>query len=391
MKFSKELLSNPVYNDTPLAFNPLLFERKTDAQDSEVIGPTGAITQPNGDILFRIYAPEAGTVTIRIGEADVDPERRIRRLRKSDDGFFEDLYPYDPSYAGPHFINVYIDGTRVLYPYITISWCQDRPVNWIEVPDPDTTYINVYDVPHGAISREIYWSEALKRWQRCLVYTPPGYQQSFERYPVLYLQHGATENETGWEFNGRVGYIMDNLIAWGEAKPFIIVMNDGMARNEEDNSPGAYKYLGFENSLLYSCIPFIDTTYRTIADRENRALAGLSMGSSMTMHFGMRHPEFFTSLGMFSSPLHFWRNLDSVVQKLEDKDFIESNFKLILRTVGDSEPMQYSNFITDEEALKKAGTSLLPIYHTIIYPGQNHEWGCWRRAFRDFAKIVFKD
>lgn len=390
MKFSKEFLSNAVYNDTPIAYNPILPEKTGDGPDASQIGPTGAITLENGDILFRIYAPGAETVQIFIGQTDVDP-KRIRTLKKNEEGYFEDLYPYDPSYTGPHCADIYIDGTLVLCQYIPISFCHDRPVNMIEVPDPDTTYINVYDVPHGAISREIYWSEALKRWQRCLVYTPPGYQQSFERYPVLYLQHGATENETGWEFNGKVGYIMDNLIARGEARPFIIVMNDGMARNEDDLQPGAYKFLGFENSLLYSCIPFIDTTYRTIVDREYRAFAGLSMGSSMAMHFGMRHPEFFASLGMFSSPLRFRGNLDEVREKLMDRDFIASNFKLILRTVGDSEPMQYSNFITDEEELKKAGTSLLPIYHTIVYPGQNHEWGCWRRAFHDFAQMVFKD
>lgn len=391
MEFTKEFLGNAVYMDAPLVYNPVLPEKGGNGPDAVPLKPTGAITLENGDILFRIYAPKAESVQINVGQVGVD-SKRARSLKKNDEGYFEDVYPYDPHYAGHHAIKIFVDGTEVIYPYIGISWCQDRPVNYVEVPDPDTTYINVNNVPHGAISREIYWSEALSRWQRCKVYTPPGYQHTDERYPVVYLQHGATENETGWEFNGRVGYIMDNLLAEGKCRPFIIVMNDGMARTEADNQPGAYKFLGFETSLIESCIPFIDSTYRTIPDREHRAFAGLSMGSSMAMHFGMRHPEVFASLGMFSSPLHFPGNQQDVISKLQDRDYVaRQNFRLILRTVGDSEPMQYENFLADEEKLAETGTGKLPIYHTIIYPGQNHEWGCWRRAFYDFAQMVFRD
>lgn len=391
MEFSKEFLDNTVYVDAPLVYNPILPEKSGQGPDASPLKPTGAITQSNGDILFRIYAPDAKTVRIEVGQADMNPDR-VRNLVKTDDGYFEDVYPYDPAYVGPHVVNIFLDGTLVLYPYIGISWSSDRPVNLIEVPDPDTTFINVNNVPHGAISREIYWSEALGRWQRCKVYTPPEYQKTDERYPVLYLQHGATENENCWEFNGRVGYIMDNLLAEGKCRPFIIVMNDGMAKTEADTMPGAYKYGSFESSLLYSCIPFIDNTYRTIPDREHRALAGLSMGSSMAMHFGMRHPEFFAFLGMFSSPLRFKGNQEAAIERLKDREFLEQqNFRLIFRSVGDSEPMQYEHFQKDEAVLEENGVSSLPFYHTKIYPGQNHEWGCWRRAFYDFAQMVFRD
>lgn len=392
MEFTSEFLHNAVFRDSPLKYDPMALERKGDGPNGEGLGQTGAIVRENGDILFRIYAPNASEVRVNIGTniAESTGIERERILKKNTDGVFEDVYPYNPAYTGPHSVDVWIDGTLVLYPYIPITWMRDRPVNYIEVPDPETEYIQVRDVPHGAISREVYWSRALGRWQRCLVYTPPGYQATQERYPVLYLQHGATEDEICWEYNGRIGYIMDNLLAEGKCVPFLIVMNDGMARSEEDLKPGAYKFRGFEDGLTQSCIPFIDSTYRTLPDREYRALAGLSMGASMALHFGMHHPELFASLGMFSAPLHFRGNQPEVVALLEDKDYVARNYHLILRTVGDAETMQYTNFLKDEERLKATGTALLPIYFSRVYHNQNHEWGCWRRAVHDFAQLVFR-
>ncbi len=388
MNFDANFLGNCVYNDQAIMFNPLLPEGgKMDKSD--LTAPrTGALVQPNGDILFRIYAPNAATVEVAVQGPHPVPHGCT--LTKGEDGMFEGIYPYEAEYAGPHSIDIIVDGAVLIYPHIPIMWHRNKPVNFIEVPDPEATFININKVPHGAISREIYWSESFGTWQRCMVYTPPGYQKSGEDYPVLYLQHGSTENETCWEYNGRVGYIMDNLIAEGKCLPFIIVMNDGMARTPADLEPGAYKFEGFERSLIESCIPYIDATYRTKSDKWHRAFAGLSMGASQALHFGIRHPEVFGAFAMFSAPLHRPGNEPYLLEKVMDAKFMEENYKLFMRTVGDCETMQYKSFVEYEEKLKECGTGLLPLYHSAVYHNQYHEFGCWRRAIRDFAQLAFR-
>ena len=381
MEFSKEFLENRVYNDQPLMFNPLLKERIGGMNGVEI--DTGALVQPNGDILFRIYAPNAGTVEIKV-LAQGASARCV--LERGEDGIFEGIYPYDAKYCGPHSIDILVDGMVVIYPYIPVLWHRNKPVNFIEVPDPETPYIGIYDVPHGAITREIYWSEPHQTWQRCMVYTPPGYQKGTEDYPVLYLQHGSTENETCWEYNGRVGYIMDNLLAEGKAKPFIIVMNDGMVRFPDEGPSG---YSAFERTLVESCIPFIEKTYRAKTDKWSRAIAGLSMGAAQAFTFGMKHPELFGWVGCFSGSMNMRGNNTELLEKVMKKEYFSENYRLFFRSVGDAET-GLQRLYDEGKLLDESGVRDLGICVDKIYPNQTHEWGCWRRAVYDFAQLVFR-
>ena len=385
MEFTKEFLSNRVYDDQPLMFNPLLKEKTSGIQGEEL--DTGALVQPNGDIIFRIYAPNAKEVEIKIrGQANT---KRGCVLAKGEDGIFEGVYPYDETFCGPHSIDILVDGMCIIYPYIPIMWHRNKPVNFIEVPDPETTYININDVPHGAFTREIYWSNALNTWQRCSVYTPPGYQKSGEEYPVLYLLHGSTENETCWEYNGRVGYIMDNLIAEGKAKPFVIVMNDGMVRKEGEVTQENQTYATFEKSLIESCVPFIEETYRVKTDKWNRAIAGLSMGSTQSFIFGLRHPELFGYIGLFSGSLSRDGVDPVLLEKVLDPEYMGENYRVFFRSIGDAET-RTEKFIRETELAKERGLTALPCYHDALYKYQTHEWGAWRRAIYDYAQLIFK-
>ena len=220
-----------------------------------------------------------------------------------------------------------------------------------------------------------------------MVYTPPGYQKTTEDYPVLYLQHGNTENETCWEYNGRVGYIMDNQIAAGKVKPFIIVMNDGMVR-----APGADQrdHSAFERTLTESCIPFIEKTYRVKTDKWNRAIAGLSMGSAQAFTFGMKHPELFGWIGCFSGSMNMRGNNTELLKHVMKKEYFAENYKLFFRSVGDAEP-GLQRLYDEGKMLDESGVRSLGICIDKIYPYQTHEWGCWRRAIHDFAELVFKE
>ncbi len=386
MTFSEDQLKNCVYHDQPLAFNPLLAERTEGMAGEEL--ETGALVQENGDVLFRVYAPEAAKVEILVfGTAD----RQCRfALTKGEDGVFEGLYPYDPTYCGPHSLDVLVDGTCFLDPFIPIMWHRNRPVNFLEVPDPDTRFIEVRDVPHGAFTREIYWSGTLKTWQRALVYTPPGYQKSGLDYPVLYLQHGSTENETCWEYNGRLGYILDNLIAEGAAEPFLVVMNDGMVRFPGESSAPGGAYTAFEGTLISDCIPFIEETYRVRRDKNSRAIAGLSMGSSQALRFGLSHPDLFAYIGVFSGSLYREGMDETLASRAFDADFIRENYRVYFRSIGDAES-RTAQFWEESEKCEACGIKALSAYHEAVYPYQTHEWGCWRRAIHDFAQLLFKD
>ena len=193
VKFSKEFLSNKVFQDQALNFDP---PRPMGARRGDPTGKPldlGALVQPNGDILFRIDASNAKNVTLKFGLV------RELILTKRDDGIFEGLLPYDDNNTGPMSVDVYVDGMLFLYPFMPISWSRMRPCNFIEVPDKEMEFMFIKDVPHGGMGREIYWVDALKSWERCMVYTPPGYMKSTREYPVLYLQHGGGENETSWD------------------------------------------------------------------------------------------------------------------------------------------------------------------------------------------------
>lgn len=389
MEFTKEFLNNAMFTEQPAAFDPLR-GGEPGRGPAAGAGAQGAEYMPNGDILFTVRAQGAETVSIRIGG-------RVCELEKGADGVFRGTYAYDPEACGPHSADVVVDGNVWIDPYLPVFWHRNRPVNFIEVPDPELDYVLINDVPHGAVTREIYWSEAMRRWQRCMVYTPPGARVSGQSYPVLYLQHGATENETVWVYNGRVAEIMDNMLARGLCVPCIVVMNNGMVSYGEgaapENSQGA-----FADSLLGSCIPYIEKNYPVRGDKWSRAIAGLSMGSGQCAEIAYRHPELFGYIGMFSGRLglHTGRGLDTRddPEKLElvrDTERFAENFRVCFRGMGErDETSMFPNFFRDDALLAELGIDKLPCYVRKLYPGQTHEFGAWRRMLYDFVQLLFR-
>ncbi len=184
----------------------------------------------------------------------------------------------------------------------------------IEVPAKDQDFYALKDVPHGQVRQNLYFSKITNAWRRCFVYTPPDYDKNTtSRYPVLYLQHGRGEDETGWAVQGKANLILDNLIAEKKAVPMIIVMDNGYASKPTQTPPqggaaparGAGGISAFEEVMIKEIIPMIDATYRTIADREHRAMAGLSMGANQTIQITMNNLDKFSYIGGFSGTSNY--------------------------------------------------------------------------------------
>lgn len=346
-----------------------------------------------GRVRVKISAPDASYVQLDIGAVKYD-------LTKDEAGVW--IGESAPQDEGFHYYQLNIDGASVPDPNSLYFYGASRWGSGIEVPASDQDFYALKNVPHGQVREQIYYSGHNEGMRRCFVYTPPGYDQHPDkRYPVLYLQHGGGEDETGWSNQGKVNLIMDNLIAEGNAVPFIIVMDNGTWRMpEQDRSiprdtasreerprswPPQGWADGFMNTLLDDIIPMIDSNFRTLNDPQYRAMAGLSMGGMQTRIITLAHPEMFSYLGMFSG--------GSI--SLEDAEnapgFIE-NMGLVFISYGSRElENRRMGFGGDPkantDALKQAGMNT----HFYVSPETAHEWQSWRRGFHEFAPLIFKD
>ena len=277
-----------------------------DFQPSSANQPGKEYPQVNseGRVRVQISAPEASKVQLDIGAVKYD-------LTKDENGVWTgESAPQD---EGFHYYQLNIDGASVPDPASLYFYGASRWGSGIEVPATDQDFYAQKNVAHGQVRELLYFSEINNSMRRCYVYTPPGYDQDLEnRYPVLYLQHGGGEDETGWSNQGKANLIMDNLIAEGRAKPFIIVMDNGSWRWPEGTprpKPGERPAGpwppegwadGFMNTILEELIPMIDTRFRTRADQGHRAMAGLSMGGMQTRVITLANPDVFSYVGMFS-------------------------------------------------------------------------------------------
>ena len=237
--------------------------------------------------------------------------------------------------------------------------------------------------------------------RRCFVYTPPNYEKDFnKRYPVLYLQHGGGEDETGWSNQGKANLIMDNLIAEGKAKPFIIVMDNGTWRMPEQahpprqgerpagNWPPPGWADGFKKTLLEDIIPMIDANYRTLADQPHRAMAGLSMGGMQTRVITLVSPEKFSYVGIFSGG-------SISVEDIKTAPGFKEKVKLVFVSYGSRELENRSSGRGPFGGDPKATTDSLKVVgmntHFYVSPLTAHEWQSWRRSLHEFAPLLFKD
>jgi len=333
---------------------------------------------------FRLDAPEAKKVQVAIAHGTYD-------MTRAADGLWYATTP--PLVPGFHYYAFIVDGANVDDPSSHTYFGVGRDFSGIEVPEKGVDYYLPNDVPHGEVRIRWYHSKVTGAWRRSFVYTPPDYDTNPQaRYPVLYLQHGMGEDESGWIFQGHANFILDNLIAAGKAKPMILVMDNGYARK-----PGAGGGLpgdigGFNDVMLTDVIPMIDSAYRTIADAQHRAMAGLSMGGNQTCQLTMRHLDKFAWIGAFSGT---GNGLST--DPIDPKTFIDGVFtdgaafnrkvKLLWIGMGTEEPMPFPKTIGEfRKMLDHAGVK----YVYFESPGTSHEWLTWRRDLNDFAPRLFR-
>lgn len=353
-----------------------------------------------GRVQLRIKAPEASKVRLNFWSGPkVDME-------KQPDGFW--THTTTPLVPGLHYYVFNVDGADVSDPGSRAFFGGSRYVSAVEVPEPGSTYYSIQDVPHGQVRDVWYHSAVTGSWRHAMVYLPPDYEaQPKKRYPVLYLQHGGGEDETGWIRQGRANFILDNLIAAGEARPMIIVMAYGYARRAGAAAPNpSGPTLGspqaaaarnemakvFEDDVTQVLIPFVDRTYRTLADRDHRAMAGLSMGGFQTFHVTLNHLDLFSHIGGFSGAAGLMEDRKPDMKTdfngvFADPASFARKVHLLYLGVGTAEAERFTTRIRGlHAALKEAG-----IEH--VYwesPGTDHEWQTWRRNLKDFASRIFR-
>jgi enterochelin esterase family protein len=329
-------------------------------------------------------------------------------MSKQPDGFWTVTTP--PLAPGLHYYTLVIDGAEVSDPGSHAFFGGGKHASAVEVPEAGADYYAIRAVPHGQVREVWYDSKVTGTWRHALVYLPPGYDERTKtRYPVLYLQHGGGEDETGWIRQGRANFILDNLIAAGSCRPMIVVMAYGYARRAGQappdltgrpfGSPEMMKAMqdmaaAFEADVTEALIPFVDATFRTIADREHRAMAGLSMGGMQTFQITLNHLDLFSHIGGFSGaagPLVLGG------QKLDPKTAYNGAFadpaafarqvRLLWLGVGTDEPERMREGIRALHAsLQEAG--IAHVYYES--PGTDHEWQTWRRDLKDFAPRLFR-
>jgi enterochelin esterase-like enzyme len=351
-----------------------------------------------GRVQVRIKAPEASKVRLNFWSGP----KMV--MEKQPDGFWTATTP--PQVPGLHYYVINVDGLDASDPGSRAYFGGSRYTSMVEIPEPGSTYYSIQDVPHGQVREIWYHSAVTGSWRHAMVYLPPDYDTNLKaRYPVLYLQHGGGEDETGWIRQGHANFILDNLIAAGKAKPMIVVMAYGYARRAgatpaavtPGNTPEAARARedmaqAFEDDVVKALIPFVDKNFRTLTDRDNRAMAGLSMGAFQTFRITLNNLDLFSHIGGFSgSP-----GMMDTTQLDPKKDFngvfadpaaFKKKVHVMYLGVGTAEAERFTTRIRGfHQSLVNAG-----IEH--VYwesPGTDHEWQTWRRNLHDFAPRLFR-
>ena len=355
-------------------FDPELDNRipKEDFRPNELNQPGQEYPQVNseGYARFRVVAPDAKSVIVSLGLGG----RGGTVLRKDKDGVWTGTTD-GPMDEGFHYYHLTIDGGVVNDPGTHNYFGSCRWESGIEIPAHDRDFYAVrQNIPHGNVQQVLFPSASTNSVRRALVYTPPGYDaKKKQRYPVLYLQHGWGEDENAWSNQGHANLIMDNLIADGKCKPFIIVMTYGMTNDIKFGGLNSFTAEDFEKVLVDELIPYIDSNFKTIAKKDSRAMAGLSMGGFETKLITTRRPEVFAYYGLLSG---------GVYQPSDIKE--NAGVKMIFESCGSKENPDGIN--SSVKALKDAGYNAFGY----ISEGTAHEFLTWRRSLYQMAPLLFK-
>jgi enterochelin esterase-like enzyme len=345
---------------------------------------------------FRLSAPNARQVILDLGSR--------HELTKGDNGVW--TVTTDPLVPGFHYYAFIVDGATVSDPASEFYFGMSRMASGIEVPAPDEDFYAAKNVPHGEVHLRPYLAKSTREPRTAVVYTPPDYDQNpATRYPVLYLQHGYGEDRRAWWQQGRVNFIMDNLLAAAKIKPMIVVMEDGgiatgisggrsgpsASSPATGTAPAATRGAAnrfaftqaFEPVMINDVIPMIDATFRTLPDRNHRAMAGTSMGGLQTLQITLSHLDLFANIGGFSPGLP--QDIDATLTK--DPAAINQKVKVLFLGTGTVERASNPNIKNLHETLEKAG--IKHVYYES--PGTAHEWLTWRRDLYQFTPFLFQD
>lgn len=363
-------------------------------------------------VTFHFKAPGAQKVQVSINNKAFD-------MSKGDDGVW--TYTSEPQPPGYHNYWMIVDDAIVLDPGTNAFIGYGHMCNGFEIPDPGVDFYSLQDVPHGSVLIKNYFSKTANSWRHIFIYTPPGYDKNISvRYPVLYLQHGGGEDERVWIEMGHANLILDNLLAQHKVKPMIVVMETSavgppMPRPAPSGPPGTAPRTGgfrgfppgggaYGELMINDLIPWVDSNFRTLADKDHRAMAGLSMGGMITEAVGMSHPETFTYIGLFSGNraamfgqrTQFGQTRDGASMPpldlktlyngtMADPAKFNREFNVFFFSCGSEENPK--NLETHQQQLIASGIKNSYVY---VSPGTAHEWQTWRRSLYVFAQLLFK-
>ena len=341
--------------------------------------------EKDGRVTFRIKAPNASGLSVSLGKDYV--------MSRDAEGVWSPTT--EPQVEGFHYYSLKVGGLSFTDPAVHTYYGTGRWCSAVEVPERPAAaafYTPRQGVPQGAVRSVRFYSKVCGEYRRMYVYTPAEYEQNpGKRYPVLYLQHGGGEDETGWIYQGFADVILDNLVADGKAVPMIIVMNSGVAHRAGNPEEDA-----FEDLITQDVIPLVDKRFRTLADRDHRAVAGLSWGAKQAYDLGLGHRELFSAVGGFSGiivigefnvrnpgfqdPGKFAAAYDGVFR---DPKWFNDNYHLLFISTGEAEGSLLSQM---SALLRERGID--NVYYAS--PKTAHEWLSWRRSLYEFAPRLFK-
>ena len=387
-------------------FSQLIFRRapeKTDEPKAEKKEPADA-GKPSATNLPNAQYPKVhtdGRATFRFKAVDAKKVQVFTNyglgprghwdMTKGEGGVWSFTSP--PIVPGFHYYGFLVDGVFVNDPGTDTFFGTSKPTSGIEIPEKGVDFFHAKDVPHGEVRSRWYTSKVTGQTRHIRVYTPPGYDADPKtKYPVLYLQHGGGEDETGWTKQGHMNFILDNLIAEKKAVPMVVVMEKGYATKagEQPAAPGrGFGGGAFEDVVLKDLIPMIDATYRSIADRDHRAIAGLSMGSGQAMQIGLTHADTFSAVGAFSGVFRQGDVKSAYGGVFADPTAFDKKMGLLYLHSGDQGLDEGIHKAAEDlyYTLQKGGSKNV-VFRDL--KGQGHEWQTWRVAFHDFAPRLFQ-
>lgn len=347
---------------------------------------------PDGSVTFRLKAPRAQKVQVEpiCGQPQNNGYNGlgigIFDMIKDKDGLWSVTLP--PAVPGLHGFWYVIDGVRMNDTICKTYGSTKMQSCGVEIPEPGVDFYDVKDVPHGQVRMQWYYSKVTHAWRRAYVYVPAEYDAHPEkRYPVFILRHGGGEDETSWVEQGRANFIMDNLIAEGKARPMIVVMDWGQAPtpNQPIHIPSTPPPPEIIEVTIKELIPMVDAVFRTIPDREHRAMSGLSMGSGQTLTIGLNNLDAFSYLGMFSRRPWSVEEFSVFDGIFADAQAFNQKVKLFWWGAGTAEEGIYHATKTTLADLAEKGIKSV----FVEFPGTSHEWQTWRKCLHDFAQRLF--